>query len=78
MLPSPARPRQSHQRERKRPGPLCIASNMTPDQELLDLLRALVKKLNDVDGELDELNVNIEILNCRLQTLAGKIPEAKS
>lgn len=51
---------------------------MTPDQELLDLLRALVKKLNDVDGELDELNVNIEVLNCRLQILAEKIPEAKS
>jgi len=51
---------------------------MTPDQEILDLLRSINERLNDVAGELDELFASIEILNRRLQTLAEKVSAANS
>jgi hypothetical protein len=45
---------------------------MGRDHELIDLLRTVMEKLHSVDGELDELNVNIEVTNYRLQTVIEK------
>lgn len=42
---------------------------MARDRELIDLLRSVADKLHSFDGELDDLNLRLEVTDRRLQTI---------